>query len=166
MAWVNPSLFSSGQTAGVSANLNLVVADLLVPGSASTTYTPVWGASVTNPTISSGTITGNYWQIGKLVIGKFKITMGTTTNVGSGNYTVSLPVATAVGYGTEEYLGGGFFKHTAGSRYQLSNWWNTSTTLALLYISGTGVTASLGSATPTAPTSGDVISGQFMYESA
>ena len=166
MAWVNPSLFSSGQTAGVSANLNVIVADLLVAGSPTTTYTPTWAGTVTNPTISNGTVTGYYWQIGKLVIGSWRIVLGTTTNIGAGNYTISLPIATAARYGAEDTLGTGLYRHQATPiRYSLAMYWNSSTTIAPLYLNSSANPTSLSASAPVAPASTDVITGQFMYES-
>jgi hypothetical protein len=57
-----------------------------------TTYNPSWTASVTNPVIGNGTITGRYKQIGKTVFVVVKISMGTSTTYGSGIWRISLPV--------------------------------------------------------------------------
>lgn len=54
-----------------------------------------WSAS-TPPAIGNGTILAQYIQVGKLVIYKGRITMGSTTTFGSGSWTVNLPV-TSVG---------------------------------------------------------------------
>jgi hypothetical protein len=63
-----------------------------------TSYSPAWTVSSgTNPSIGNGTITGRYVQHGSgadsLIIATAKITIGSTTTVGSGAYRVSLPVA-------------------------------------------------------------------------
>jgi hypothetical protein len=57
-----------------------------------TTYNPSWTASVSNPVVGNGTITGRYKQIGKTVCVFARIQMGTTTTYGSGNWRISLPV--------------------------------------------------------------------------
>jgi hypothetical protein len=57
-----------------------------------TTYSPAWTASITNPAIGNGTITGRYKAIGKTVFVSVKINMGATTTYGTGQWRVSLPV--------------------------------------------------------------------------
>jgi len=57
-----------------------------------TTYTPAWEASVTNPTIGDGSITGRYANIGATIIGEIRIVAGVTGfDRGEGTYTISLP---------------------------------------------------------------------------
>ena len=55
-------------------------------------YTPVWTASTTNPTLGDGTLTGRHTQIGKLATVVINLTIGSTTNIGSGIYAFSLPI--------------------------------------------------------------------------
>lgn len=62
-----------------------------------TAYTPVWASSGTAVALGNGTITGSYIQIGKHVQGTILLTMGSTTTYGTGNYTLTLPVAAAGG---------------------------------------------------------------------
>lgn len=54
-------------------------------------YTPLLTATTTNPTLNNSTLTGAYWQIGKAVFWKLKLTIGSTFSVGSGIYLFSLP---------------------------------------------------------------------------
>lgn len=56
-------------------------------------YTPVWTAVTTNPVIGNGTLLGRYKRIGKTVLFRVQIVAGSTTTGGSGNYSVSLPLA-------------------------------------------------------------------------
>lgn len=66
-----------------------------------TNFTPVWTASVTNPTLGNGTITGRYVAIGGTIIGEARIVAGTSGfNRGSGIYRISLP---ALGLTVENY---------------------------------------------------------------
>lgn len=60
-----------------------------------TSYTPTWTATTANPAIGNGTITGRYIKIGRLVRYAWKITAGSTTTFGTGNYNVSLPLTNA-----------------------------------------------------------------------
>jgi hypothetical protein len=57
-----------------------------------TPYVPVWTASVTNPVIGNGTITGSYAVIGKTCFVRGNIAMGSTTTFGSGEWYVSMPI--------------------------------------------------------------------------
>ena len=54
-------------------------------------YTPIWTAVTTNPSIGNGTLVGRYTQIGKTCILVIGLTMGSTTTYGSGNWSFSLP---------------------------------------------------------------------------
>lgn len=59
-------------------------------------YSPVWTASVTPPTLGTGgAVTGKYLRFHpKMVCGQFNIYAGTTgSNKGSGFYTITAPVA-------------------------------------------------------------------------
>lgn len=59
-----------------------------------TIYTPSLTASVTNPVIGNGTLSGRYVTLGATVIGEIQIIAGTVGfSRGSGIYTVTLPTA-------------------------------------------------------------------------
>lgn len=60
-----------------------------------TAYTPTWTASVSNPAIVNGTITGRYVRTGKLCFVNVNITMGASTTYGSGAWRISLPFTVA-----------------------------------------------------------------------
>ena len=55
-------------------------------------YAPVWSASTTAPALGDGTLTGSYSQIGNFVTANVTLAVGSTTNLGVGTYTFSLPV--------------------------------------------------------------------------
>jgi hypothetical protein len=55
------------------------------------TYTPTWEASVSNPSIGNGSITGRYKLLGKTMFVNIHFVMGTTTTFGSGNWRIGLP---------------------------------------------------------------------------
>lgn len=59
------------------------------------TYTPAWTASGTAPAVGNGTIAGRYLQIGKLVHVKIRLTAGSTSTFGTGDWRFSLPVTAA-----------------------------------------------------------------------
>jgi hypothetical protein len=61
--------------------------------SAWSSYSPTWGATTTNPTVGNGTVVGASKQAGKTVHYRIVVTFGSTTAVGSGTYTFTLPTA-------------------------------------------------------------------------
>lgn len=54
-------------------------------------YTPVWGASTANPSLGNGTIVGRYFRLGKFVTVHISMNMGSSTNIGQGQYSWSIP---------------------------------------------------------------------------
>jgi hypothetical protein len=54
-------------------------------------YTPVWTAATTNPTLGNGTLVGQYRRVGKRVFGAINVTIGSTTSVGTGSQSFTLP---------------------------------------------------------------------------
>lgn len=113
MAWTIPNIFTSG-TALPAAELNKVRDSLKAVGDPWTAYTPVWTASTTNPTLGNGTLTGAYMQAGKLVIWRLKLTFGSTTTVGSGTWSFTLPATAA---STTEASGSGLARDDSAVAY-------------------------------------------------
>ena len=58
-------------------------------------YTPVWTAVTTNPVLGNGTLVGAYARINKIVHCKMRLTCGSTTTYGSGDYSFTLPFTSA-----------------------------------------------------------------------
>lgn len=54
-------------------------------------YTPTWTATVSNPTLSNGSLSGAYLKMGKLVFLSIVLQFGSSTSVGSGVYSFTLP---------------------------------------------------------------------------
>lgn len=57
-----------------------------------TSFTPTWTASGSNPVLGNGSITGSYLRMGRMIIYKGGIGMGSTTTYGSGRWFVDLPI--------------------------------------------------------------------------
>jgi len=69
-----------------------------------TAFTATWTASTTNPTIGNGAIVARYVQLGpKTVNIRIDVTIGSTTNGGSGTYSFALPTQAASD--AEQFLG-------------------------------------------------------------
>ena len=83
---------------GISAGAVLPAATLQSIGAATVAYTPAWTASVTNPAIGNGILTGQYFQVQKLVIGEMFLVCGSTTTFGAGGYLLSVPFPISAGY--------------------------------------------------------------------
>ncbi|MFF8412795.1 hypothetical protein [Streptomyces omiyaensis] len=69
----------------------------LMTGGTWQSYTPAWTASSSNPSLGNGSIAGQYSRAGDTVTFAVKITTGSSTTYGAGNWSVSLPVAAAAG---------------------------------------------------------------------
>jgi hypothetical protein len=59
--------------------------------SATKTYTPTWTTSGTAPSLGNGTLTGEYYFRNGECIAKIKLTIGSTTSLGTGQWSFSLP---------------------------------------------------------------------------
>lgn len=129
-------------------------------------YTPTWTGTSTNPAIGNGTETGKYLQLGKLVIGWFLVTAGSTSTYGSGGvYQFAMPVATALStkmpLGVARVIGGateyiGLLTAGSGNTFRIA-------------MSSAAVTGDEVVVTPTAPmspASGDSWGGLFFYEAS
>lgn len=83
-------------------------------------YTPIWGASTTNPNLGNGTIQGRYYKIGSFVAVQISMNTGNTTTFGSGTYSWSVPFAPAnPASGSFSFAAGSAIYNDAGSgQYQ------------------------------------------------
>ncbi|MFF3620072.1 hypothetical protein [Streptomyces sp. NPDC002467] len=70
-------------------------------------YTPSWTASTTNPTLGNGSLTTRWTRVGKQIHYLGTLILGSTSNGGTGVWSMSLPVAAAsagiVTFGVADY---------------------------------------------------------------
>lgn len=78
------------------------------------TYTPTWAGSVTNPAIGNGVLTGRYVINGRVAYVDIRLMIGSTTTMGSGYWTFSLPL---VAVDTVSQVGGSAMVLNNGVRY-------------------------------------------------
>lgn len=124
-------------------------------------YTPSWTAAGVAPALGNGTLTGRFYQIGKLVVCHADLTMGSTTTFGTGVYDLSLP-ATA---GTIKYSGvTSAFDSSAGSIYLGFSRIDTTTKMA--FWDTAQPAASVTNSVPFTWASGDILSADLIYEAA
>jgi hypothetical protein len=165
MAWGTAPTFVAG-TAPIAANLNQLSTDINLIGGAWSTYTPTWTAVTTNPVLGNGTIAGRYKLIGdKTCHVQIKLTMGSTTTFGSGNYLFSLPTGTSQETSLLFPLGVGMvIDASPTNRYAYFVGINSSSTVVLWSPASPG--ASVTQAAPITFASGDSIYLSFTYELA
>lgn len=140
MAWTNPRTWAAGEDL-TAALLNTHVRDnFKAIGDAWQSYTPTWSATTTPPTLGNGTRAGAYIQAGNLIIYRITIVFGSTTAVGSGFYTFTVPVAAAAGAsyqpaGTATLLD----SSVPAARPQVASFNNSSSQIVLQDTAGTYV---------------------------
>lgn len=100
-----------------AADWNGTVRDGFEAFGAWTSYTPTWGSTGTAPAIGNGSLIGAYTQIQKTVFFRVGVTFGSSTTFGTGNYTLTLPVAPSSSSPYWSWVGYGL---NGGTAYRLS----------------------------------------------
>lgn len=104
-------------------------------------YTPTWASSGTQPVIGNGSITGRYFQHGKLGWANINLSIGSTTTFGTGEWNFSIPFngqgSSSVGFARALDSGTGYFNGVA-----------TMVSATTLSVYGNGASAGWSSATP------------------
>ncbi|MGW7350937.1 hypothetical protein [Streptomyces sp. NPDC054784] len=134
-----------------------------------TTYTPTWTASGTNPTLGNATLVGRLQKLGRTVVCHINLTVGSTTSVGSGNYSFALPAQAANAgctyVGSAHLLGTGTGSARWGGQFVVSP--NAVTGAAFFPTSTSNNALSwMTQAVPETCTSGDQLRITITYESA
>jgi len=125
-----------------------------------TSYTPTFA----NFTLGNGTISAAYVQIGKTVLVRVKVTLGSTSSMGSAP-TVSLPVTgQASGLLFSAYLADASATDFVGNAYIASS---TTVGIRMINVSATyATTASVSAAAPFTWTTNDSFSFAIEYEAS
>jgi len=149
--------FSSGDV--------LTAADLNAIATTSTTYTPTWASTGTQPTLGNGTLSGRYIKINKLVWVQIFMLTGSTTTYGTGLYSWSIPSGIPARSGLFNFMSQGvgrLYDPVTGPYFGHAGFYAGSTTAITLYVGNTV-------AQPTAPftfTTNDEVIMTFTYEAA
>lgn len=77
-------------------------------------YTPTWTASVTDPVIGNGTLSGTYFRMFRSVQVLIYLLWGSTTTAGEGPYQFSLPVEPLT---DQTWIGTGYIFDASASDY-------------------------------------------------
>jgi hypothetical protein len=86
------------------------------PSPAWTSYTPTWTAT-SNPAIGNGSLAGKYRLDGKTLFLRIQLQIGSTTTLGSGNWTFGLPASLSTPNDTLRQIIPGQVFDATGSRY-------------------------------------------------
>lgn len=129
-----------------------------------TSWTPTWTASVTNPTLNNGVLSGRYMQVGKGVFCQIFLQIGSTTNIGSGEYRWALPFTAASPINSFLTIGDGRTYDASAVTARLANviFNGGATTYVSLYVAS----AICGSVNPVIPATSDEYHLSFFYEAA
>jgi len=138
---------------------------LMVP----TSYTPAWttttGAHI--PTIGNGVYSCTYTRVGRLILVRFKVVFGSTTNFNSGtasdNWTWTLPFTSAVSSGGYGVM---FLSDVSAGVSTICQAVADSTNAFHVNVAGAATAAAIDAVTPFTFASGDVVEGQLFYARA
>lgn len=78
-----------------STDMTSIMAAIGALNSPRSTYTPTWRATTTPPVLNNGVLVGRYTQVGKFVVFEAQLTIGSTSTVGAGAYSLDIPVPAA-----------------------------------------------------------------------
>ena len=130
-----------------------------------TSYTPIWTAVTTNPSLGNGTLNGRYVRSGRTITGYVNLVAGSTTTYGSGDYAFSIPVAASASMltsiGLAQFLGG---SRWGGQTIIVAN----GTTMTV-FLSASATDPRLVAMTPSIPEAigtGEQLRLEFCYEAA
>lgn len=132
-----------------------------------TAWTPALTASVTNPTLGSGSnAQGRYFQNGKHVVGYGSISFGSSgVAAGSGGYQVSLPVTARTGVNNDmNLMGTGYIYDSSASAVVPVIMVGGNTGIAVMRTTTAG--AQVTNAVPFTWSTGDILIFHFDYEAA
>lgn len=164
----NGTIGTSGAVTSTSIAAGAVQPQALVAGTGTGWAWSSWAPTYANLTIGNGTVTAKYVQMGKTVFFIWKITLGSTSAMGTGP-TISFPVATNATYNTNDMIGQGF-ANTSTANGAVWAQWVSSTTFSPFTYSAAGTyvltQTSFTSAIPGTWGTGNLLTIQGSYEVA
>lgn len=167
--WFTNALITAAlMDANVVGPINALNTAVVGLNGAGTAYTPTLNATTTNPTLGTGnSVTGRYVQVGDLVFAHAEIIFGSSgTNAGSGQYSISLPVA-AHNPSNLCIIGHGRIV-CAGLTTRVTATLGSSGTMQIKYVSASvnGTETNVDNTHPGAWTANDDLRLAFFYEAA
>lgn len=126
-------------------------------------YTPTLTASVTNPTIGDGTLSGRYCRIMDVVFFNISWTFGSTSAAGDGSYSFALPV-TALDTTSRAFAAR--LTDTGSRYYDLSGFIATTSTVQIAQVMDNNLGGVVTHNSPITWAAGDVLVVSGFYEAA
>lgn len=126
-----------------------------------TTYTPTWTTSGTAPSIGNGTNTARWIRYGDLVVVQGKLTIGSTTSVGTGQWYLATPGSMATSGNWT--LGNAWIRDVTGADWNAATYNAGSDTVTWRGFTD-GSSAVITNTVPMTWATGDWLSYSYMYE--
>lgn len=127
-----------------------------------TSYTPTWTGATTNPVLGNGTLDGGYRAIGKTIAIRIRLVIGSTTTLGSGLWSFSLPSGLAPA--AVQTLGGFASNSSGSSRYALGAYLTAGA--GVFRIAAADGTSGVSGTSPFAWANGDQLVLNGVYEAS
>lgn len=139
----------------------------LVTGTGSSWAWQTWTPAYANITVGNGTVVSKYIQTGKMVIFKYKLTLGSTSTMGT-SMTVSLPVTATSDYDTVTgVIGKGImYDLSATTKFVTETFWASTTTMQPLGVDSNTAYFFPSATSPFTWTTGDIFYLSGVYEAA
>lgn len=135
-----------------------------------TSYVPVWTATGVNPSPGNATLTGKYVQIGKLVVVRVALIIGSTSTMGTGGWRFSLPVTAHADAVTRDWGRSSMVDFSVPQRFSGAAYVATTTTIAVPHLGVSGAlvieSAEIGATAPFTWAVTDDLTVNLVYEAA
>lgn len=139
-------------------------------GDAWTTYTPSWGSTGTPPALGNGTLLGRYKKLGKTVDVNIVLTLGSTSTVGTGGWTLFLPVGVNGRAGTTQSFASGLVAKTAAGNFATTSQLVAANNFISVLCANSATSTQLNAVSSTLPVgawaAGDNVTLQFRIEAS
>ncbi|MEU3665741.1 hypothetical protein [Streptomyces virginiae] len=132
-------------------------------------YTPTWTASTTNPTLGNGTLVSRWCRVGRMINWMGTLTLGSTSNGGTGLWRMSVPVTAASGASMPTWRG--VFSYVKpGDNDYIGQCFLAPGGTVIDFIVKSGAsgasTQNVSNTAPVAAASGSIITWSLTYEAA
>jgi hypothetical protein len=129
-------------------------------------YTPTWTSSGTAPAIGNAVVNGQFLKIGKLVHAYGRITFGSTSTFGTGNYSFALPVTALAAATGNTPAGTALMVHSTVEGMATTSLTTATTFQVQLGTTYLGTAVVVGQVVPWNWANGDILSWNITYEAA
>lgn len=127
-----------------------------------TSYSPTWTGATTNPVLGNGSLDAGYRAIGKTISVRIRLVIGSTTTLGSGLWSISLPSGLAPA--AVQTLGGFASNSSGSSRYALGAYLTAGA--GVFRIAAADGTSGVSGTSPFAWANGDQLVLNGVYEAS